>query len=28
MGHWISDAEATDVCGFISAVLTDGRRAP
>jgi phospholipase/carboxylesterase len=25
MGHWISAAEASDVCAFISRVLTDGR---
>ena len=24
MGHWISAAEATDVCAFIAAVLADG----
>ena len=28
MGHWISVAEASDVCAFVSSVLTDGRAAP
>ena len=25
MGHWISEAEATDVCAFVTAVLSGSR---